>query len=297
MIIVGHTSPDWDCITAIWLLMRFGGMEAADVRFVNTGAPDQVVLAQADAVVDTGREYDPARLRFDHHHLHGRAASETCAAAMVFDHLTGGDYQHALFYLNQIVALVLAGDTGKKTDGADWSRIEGVHAMLSALKARGAADYTLLNYGMGWLDLIAEHSKARYEAQSTLALYSVYRSDDGLLVALKEAPIHATSAAFDAGARLVLFQSSSEATNAIGIQRASEWQEPHCDGLVSSLLNDYDCGLDDISTATYSELATWYRHQAGFFAGRGTMKAPDPRPILADLADIARAIDAAWQRS
>lgn len=289
--IVTHTSPDWDAIGAVWLLMRFGGMESAEVRFVNTGNPDPILLAAADAVVDTGREYDPSRLRFDHHHFAGRAASETCATAQVFSDLIGGDYQHPLFYLNQIVALILAGDTGERTDGADWSRIEGIHAMLSALKARGAADHTLLNYGCGWLDLLAESSKARYEAQQTLATHTVYRSDDGLVVALREAPIHATHAAFEAGARLVLFQTTSETTNAIGIQRASEWQEPHC-GELTALIG---CA-QPIGSLMESELRSWYRHEAGFFAGRGTAKAPDPRPIAVDLVEIARAIDAAWSR-
>lgn len=32
------------------------------------------------------------------------------------------------------------------------------------------------------------------------------------------------------------------------------------------------------------------------FTGRGTQKAPDARPIGVELADLARAIDEAWQR-
>lgn len=293
MIIVTHTSPDWDAIGAVWLLMRFGGMEGAEVRFVNTGAPDAAVLAAADAVVDTGREYDPLRLRFDHHQFSGAAASETCAAFQVVQHLAPNG---ELVHLAPLNALILHGDIGSRAYGADWSRLVGIHALLSVRKARKAGDLALLSWGMDVLDDLAEHLKARYEAREMLESCTVYRSDDGLLVALREAPIHATFAAFEAGARLVLFQSASEATNTIGLQRAGEWQEPHCGGLVSSLLNDYDCGLDDISADMYGELATWYRHQAGFFAGRGTAKAPDPRPIAVDLADIARAIDAAWQR-
>lgn len=294
MILVTHTSPDWDAITATWLLMRFGGMEAADVEFVNTGAPDAAVLASADAVVDTGRIHDHARLRFDHHQLPGRAASETCAAFQVLQHLAPNG---ELVHLAPLNALILHGDIGSRAYGAEWSRLVGIHALLSVRKARKAGDLALLTWGMDVLDDLAEHLKTRYEAREALDACTVYRSEDGLVIALCEAPIHATGAAFEAGARLVLFQSCSEETNAIGIQRAGEWQEPHCGGLVSSLLNDYDCGLDDISAATYAELATWYRHQAGFVACRGTQKAPDPRPIEADIVDIARAIDAAWQRS
>lgn len=295
MYIVTHVSPDMDAIGAVWLLQRFGGMQDHEVRFVNTGTPDPDVLSGAAAVVDTGREHDPARLRFDHHHLPGRAASETCATLQVFYHMTnGGDYNHPLFYLNQIAALITSGDTGRKTDGADWSRIEGIHAMLSALKMRGAADHILMNYGCSWLDLIAEHSQARYEAQRALASHLVYASEDHLVVALRDAPPHATSAAMEQGARLVVFANYTE--NAIGIMRAGEWQEPHCGGLVSSLLNDYDCGLDEITADMYDELCTWYRHQAGFFTGRGTKKAPREDAIKVDLTDVARAIDQIWKR-
>lgn len=293
MYIVTHVSPDMDAIGAVWLLQRFGGMEGAEIKYVNTGAPDPAVLEGAAAVVDTGREYDPARLRFDHHHLPGRAASETCATLQVFYHLTsGGGYNHPLFYLNQIAALITSGDTGRKTDGADWSRIEGIHAMLSALKMRGAADYILMNYGCSWLDLIAEHSLARYEAQRALASHLVYASEDQLVVALRDAPPHATSAAMEQGARLVVFANYAE--NAIGIMRAGEWQKPHCGELVGAVCADTIVGPRD--EAIVSELLTWYRHQAGFFAGRGTKKAPREDKIAVDLADVARAIDQNWKR-
>lgn len=297
MIIVTHTSPDWDAIGAVWLLMRFGGMDGADVQFVNTGLPDAALLAQADAVVDTGREYDPARRRFDHHHLPGAEANATCATFQVFQHLAPNG---ELVHLAPLNALILHGDTGSRLYGADWSRQVGIHALLSvrkARKARKAGDLALLAWGMDILDDLAEHCKARYEARDLLDTHTVYRSDDGLLVALKEAPQHASSAAFEAGARLVLFQHSDPAipTNAIGIWRAGEWQEPHCGELVRAVCDDTIIGPR--SEAVVSELLTWYRHQAGFFAGRGTAKAPDPRPIIADLADIARAIDVAWERS
>lgn len=300
--IVTHTSPDWDAIGAVWLLLRYGGMGDAEVRFVNTGSPDLALLAAADAVVDTGREYDPSRLRFDHHHMLGREANECCATSLVHDHLHGdGDAGH---YLDDLVMLIWAGDTGRKTQGADWSRLTGIHALLSVRKARKAGDLALLAWGLDILDDLAEHLKTHYEAQHTFAAHMVYRSDDGLLVALKEAPIHATHAAFEAGARLVLFQSTSEATNAIGIQRASEWQEPHCGALVEAVIawqahqEGYDAALlpDTLKTPLVQELETWYRHEAGFFAGRGTAKAPDPRPIAVDLVEVARAIDAAWSR-
>lgn len=295
--IVGHISLDWDCIAGIWLLKRFTDLSDYEVVFVNTGAPDPAILAQAAAVVDTGREYDTGRRRFDHHHMPGRAASETSATLLVFYSLTdGGKPLHPLFYLNQIAALVTSGDTGRTTDGADWSRIEGIHALLSAQKARKLSDDALLSWGFDILDLLAESSQARYAAQKALAAHIVYRSDDGLLVALRDAPQHTTFAAMEAGARLVVF--SNYAENTIGVMRAGEWQEPHCGGLVLGVLNDAECGVGPVihGDPVFLELASWFRHNAGFCALRGTKKAPREDPVIVDLVDVARALDWQWKR-
>src|SRR3972149_4062797 len=54
-IIVSHVSPDWDAITSLWLLQRFGGFATAAIELVNTGKPDPEILAGAAVVVDTGR--------------------------------------------------------------------------------------------------------------------------------------------------------------------------------------------------------------------------------------------------
>lgn len=80
-------------------------------------------------------------------------------------------------------------------------------------------------------------------------------------------------------------------THARGVMRAGEWTTPHCGNLV----------IDVIETTVqppemYAELASWYRHEAGFFAGKGTQKAPCADPMACDIADIARAIDEVWTR-
>lgn len=284
--IVGHVSPDWDCITAIWLLKRYGGMADHEVRFVNTGSPDPALLAAADAVVDTGREYDAARLRFDHHHLPGQAANETCAAFQVFQHVAPNG---ELNYLAPLNALILQGDTGGRLYGAEWSRLTGIHALLSAAKARGLDDFALLAYGFDILDALASQLKTRYAARATLAQHTFYRSDDGLFVALRNAPQHATFAAFESGARLVLFVNEDE--HAIGLMRAGEWQEPHCGGLVELLIVDSQVTADMID-----ETNTWFLHPGGFFAGRGTKKAPREDPIGCDPVMLALAFDRGWQR-
>lgn len=300
--IVTHTSPDWDAIGAVWLLKRYGGLADEPIVFVNTGNPDQDILARALAVVDTGRVLDPERGRFDHHQLPGAEANTCCATSLVFQWLKTDAAD--LEWLAPLIDLIYAGDTGQARYGADWSRVVGLHALLSAMKLQKPDDQLLLAFCFDLLDMLDAHLRARHEARLALDAHTVYCSDDGLVVALKDAPPHATSAAHEAGARLVLFQSSGEGTNAIGVMRGGEQREPHCGDLVRAIL-DYAPAIRMAQTAAttpqaaqalFDELASWYLHEAGFFAGRGTAKAPVPRPVEADLRDIAAAIDAAWSR-
>src|SRR6185503_13256717 len=75
--IVGHLAPDLDCLTAIWILIRFGGATNADLQFVPAGATLDGLPVDADPQivhVDTGGG------RYDHHQ---RAARNLCAAELV----------------------------------------------------------------------------------------------------------------------------------------------------------------------------------------------------------------------
>jgi hypothetical protein len=292
--IVTHTSPDWDAIAAVWLLKRHGGMSDAPVVFVNTGNPDTTALAEADAVVDTGREYDPARRRFDHHQF-GATANDVCATSLVYADVVNpkGGYE----YLDPLVRLIFDGDTGKP--GANLSRTAGIHALLSARKARRESDAALMEWGCGVLDDLAAHLQAREEARRTLRQYTVWQSDDGRVRALFGAPQSATFAAFEDGARLVVFATPGEETNACGVMRGGEGDEPSCKALVLGLLNDGEGEAPWAprwDSAEYAEMVRWFLHPAGFFAGRGTQKAPDPTPLTASVTLIAQAIDRAWQR-
>ena len=77
MTIVGHFAPDLDCLTAIWILMRFGGAANADLQFVPAGATLGQPPPDANPQimhVDTGGG------RYDHHQ---RASRDLCAAELV----------------------------------------------------------------------------------------------------------------------------------------------------------------------------------------------------------------------
>lgn len=72
--IVGHLSPDLDCLCAIWMLRRWGGLADATLRFVPSGQTLNARPADEDpriVHVDTGRG------RFDHHSANDQTLSAT----------------------------------------------------------------------------------------------------------------------------------------------------------------------------------------------------------------------------
>lgn len=77
MTIVGHLAPDLDCVTAIWILMRFADAGDAELEFVPAGSTWQSLPADANpriVHVDTGGG------RFDHHQ---RKVQNLCSAELV----------------------------------------------------------------------------------------------------------------------------------------------------------------------------------------------------------------------
>lgn len=96
--IVGHLAPDLDCLTAIWILVRFGGACDASLRFVPAGhtLDDRPPDADPQIVhVDTGGG------RYDHHHI---AARGVCAAELVRRHIAPEDeaLERLVHQVNQI---------------------------------------------------------------------------------------------------------------------------------------------------------------------------------------------------
>ena len=82
--IVGHLHPDLDCLAAIWMLRRWGGMQDATLRFVPAGETLDGHPADADPLVvhvDTGGG------RFDHHRTndHTLSAAELVRRAVAAD--------------------------------------------------------------------------------------------------------------------------------------------------------------------------------------------------------------------
>jgi hypothetical protein len=294
--IVTHTSPDWDAITSCWLLQRVGGFAGAEVRFVNTGAPDAETLAGAAAVVDTGREYDPDRHRYDHHQ-DAYADSATGRVALWVD---------APSYLTPLIALVHHGDFGSPREGAKWSRTVGLHAALAGAKARKLDDAALLVYGYQLLDDIAALLRSRAEAAASIESCVTWKSADGLVWAIENGGPGATHAAGELGARLVIYRYIHPGehcdddldiapSSGFGCWRCGgvEVTTPHVGDLVAAAL---DISRDQEPPEVEYELSHWFRHPVGFFAGWGTDKAPRSEAPRVDAATIAALISDMWQR-
>lgn len=294
--IITHTNPDFDAICGVWLLKRFGDLLDQPVEFINTGNPDAEKLADAVAVVDTGKRYDSDNLRFDHHHFPGREANSTCAALQVFAHLL---QSQRIDYLWPLIKLIFAGDTGRPE--ANASRELGLHAILSGYKTwcseqnpdERLPDALILAHGFGLLDVLEARLRTQAQAKAELDEKTVYESDDGLIRAIYHGSSGSTFAAYEQGARLVVFEgepleADGGLTYPVGIMRAGEWQEPHVGDLAEKVAES--------SPELAAEIAIWFKHPAGFFAGRGTLKAPVLDPVAIDLIDLARAIDTAWLR-
>lgn len=114
--IVGHLHPDLDCLTGIWILCRWGGLQDAKLCFVPAGETLDGRPVDADPAivhVDTGGG------RFDHHRTndHTLSAAELVRRAVAPDdtvlyrlirHVTLIDHAHVdvspIFNVNDLIA-------------------------------------------------------------------------------------------------------------------------------------------------------------------------------------------------
>jgi hypothetical protein len=285
--IITHTSPDWDAIGAAWLVQRFL-LPDAQIICADRETIEKCMSDRGCAVVDCGGQYAPPLFHFDHHHLPGEKANQTCATQQVFEWVAR---TQPIAHLVPIVDLIWAGDTGRNSYGADTSREVGLHALLAGRKALGWTDEALMEWGCQELDLLSDRLKHQSEAAAELAEKCVWQSEDGKVVAIAHGEPRHSQAAFATGATLVVFRSdipvADGVTRAIGVQRNQAAEFPHVGELLGASEIDFETEADG-----------WFRHPAGFFAGRGTGKATrfDPVPDGLTAESVARAVDTAWMR-
>jgi len=294
--IVTHTNPDLDAIAYAWLMAKYApGFGAYKIEFESIANPDRNLLEQADSVGDIGGEYDPARWRFDHHHLPGAESTATCATRMVWEHLLslGIDVAH----LEPLIEVVHQGDLGY-TDAA------GIHAILwgfgirfEANNNRRLTDQEMAAWGFEILDCAGHWLKRKAELSAELSEKVIWKSDDRLIWAVENGSHGTSFAAYAEGARLIVFFGKpidlpEGTTYPVGVSRAPEWQEPNLNVSIGHILHM----ADHYPPEVIAEIESWFVHPAGFFSGRGTAKGPMFEPPRCSLLDLATAIDHAWRR-
>lgn len=258
-----HQFIDMDAVASAWLVKRFIFNGDAEIVF------DRHAEGRFDAVVDVGGVYDPYFLRFDHH----IAGMENQSATMLVLDSLPPSIGVALLPLVQIIH---DADLGHNTQQVQSSKICGIHAFLDMLKKdhTDAEAYAKLE---SMLDGIADRLIADREAEAWVAEQSTHwlRLDDDQYLKYQihiDAPKGATQAAYRLGVNLVAFYNPNGDLSR-GMVRRNDCTL-HIGDVVANTPNEYIGAMfehfrtSDIINIATSELVGWYKHPAGFMAGK-----------------------------
>ncbi len=254
-IIVGHLHPDLDCLAAIWLLRRWGGMQDAALRFVPAGETLDGRPADSDPQVvhvDTGGG------RFDHHRTNDPALSaaelvrravapDDPALARLIRSVTQIDHAYAhmppVFNVNDLITgyHILLAEQPEAVVGAMTSNFDAWHA-----------------YEARQLRLDAAFAR-RIEFDTPWGLGIAMESDDG----------GSSRLAFGQGAVLYVYRDSQGRTGIAARSRSQVDLTP-----VYHDLQRLDPGAD------------WYLHPSKRLLLCGTAKAPARVPSKLTLDEL-----------
>lgn len=315
---VTHIAPDLDAITSVVydrLVREAWQMGAPDtVVLVPQGTPASA-MSDAFGLFDIGGVWNAATRRFDHHgvtnlpprDLDGVPAGPWSATALVHQAVVP-EFAYDTGAMAEFVRCINAADNGLRSHGAGESWERGVHALYGLWRSERLPDAEMwsrmeaivcqifsddgretledaLSVALEpYADDLARWHGVLKSARAELAEKVVYKSGDGKVWAIYQGSPLATQEAYANGAEIVVFHGANGAS---GVVRKGELVSPNVGQLVD---------LAQVATpAIADETADWFRHPAGFMAGTSE-KAGNVRPLRVNLDDIARAIDAAWQR-
>lgn len=290
---VTHTSPDLDAIGYLWLLKRYIPVFVdAEIKLMPFSQIDQKILIAADSVGDMGGEYDPLDWRFDHHHLPGAESTDTCATKMLWKYLLYLEID--VVHLKPLVEVIHAGDLAKTDPCGIHVAFWGARLRKNQVTGQRLTDIEMIAIGFELLDRVAAWLKHKAEKQVELDEKTIWKSDDNLVCAIQNGSASLSFAAYEEGARIVVFEGepfeTKEGTSyPMGVSRAPGWNEPHLGDLVS-LATPFP------TFAMQQEFDLWFKHNGGFFAGRGSSKAPCYKKPQVKLIELAQIINKMWKR-
>jgi hypothetical protein len=155
--IATHKRPDGDAIASVWLAERYlFAAEVVEVVFLPRKMP-AAGWPPVDCMVDVGNAHDPERLRFDHKPPAFADRNASCAAKLVWEHLTAKG--QPVSHLARLVQAVHEGDSNpprRLSPLLTKSRTDGFHAAFTrAQREDGVDDLALYRAMRQWLDAFA----------------------------------------------------------------------------------------------------------------------------------------------
>lgn len=302
-----HIKPDWDAITAAYIVRKVFGI--TNWKFVNQRNPDPDILAGAFCVLDVGRVLDHSTLRFDHHQvMYVDDSLDVCATSLLFDYLMRDVSDHlrnalGIAHLAPLIDLVNDGDNGKQTPVMQHSSLFGMHADLSDFIHNlntPPTDQQILDWGFTYLK--RKDRELWNDAEWTRkAQLCVTRSTYSPFVVMIENSNAKVTKKVLLTNKLVIFVNIEE--NMIGIQR-QDGTKLNCGYVLKHMIMMCESliyGREDLNVAEFpisedgiqdvknilNELTRkstkWFAHESGFFAGRGTGGAKVDVPVTVNL--------------
>lgn len=259
--IVGHLAPDLDCLTAIWILIRFGGAANADLQFVPAGATLHGHPADSDPHiihVDTGGG------RYDHHQRHAR---NLCAAELVRRAILPDDPA-----LERVVRQVCQIDSATAPAGEygffNITSLIAGYNLLYPNRPHHVAYAMLSN-----LDAWYEHEARQLRLEAAFAGRLEFETPWGLGIAMESDDGGSSRLAYGRGAVLYAYRD------------AHGWM-----GVAAQARSSVDLSSVYQDLRTVDQDADWYLHPNRRLLLCGTAKAPPRVPSRLTLAELVHVI-------
>lgn len=259
--IVGHLAPDLDCLAAIWLLLRFGGMAEARLEFVPAGATWEGRPTDADprvVHVDTGGG------RYDHHQ---RKAQNLCAAELVRRAVAARDV--AIERMVRQVGLI---DSARApADALGFFNINALIAGYNQLYPAGpqqVAQAMLPN-----LDAWYAHEARQLRLEQAFAQRLEFATPWGLGIAMDSADGGSSRLAYGQGAVLYAYRD------------AQGWM-----GIAAQARSSVDLTPVYHALLALDQGADWYLHPSCRLLLCGSPKAPARTPSRLSLPELVQVI-------
>jgi hypothetical protein len=267
--IVTHVNPDLDAITAIWLLIRFGGEDFVDSKFSFVPAGERLEGEDQNTIhVDTGLG------KFDHHQLE-MGEVDTCAAKLVYEWLVSQGRIQENEALRRLVDLVNEVDHFREfhwPEPVDDRYELFLEYVLNGVKLGGhvKSDEELVEFGMKCLDGVYTSFKIRIAAEKDFEKGVSFKTRWGKALAVETANSGTVKFGLKKGYRVVVRRDPE-----LGFIRI---KAAPVEGMNLSKAHEKLREADPE--------ATWYFHPSGKMILNGSTRNPKMRPSKLALDEV-----------